>query len=313
MADVTRVIVDTDAGIDDVVALAVAALSPELEIVAVTTTYGNTTLDYATGNATKVLTLVGREDVNVFAGASRPLKRDLVTAPETHGETGVGYAATQPAKVDQNHRALLDALQLCGGSVVLVTLGPLTNLANALAHSRTEVESKVTRHIGMFGSLSEKGCGDRWADFNCWSDPEASSIVINSRLNTEMVGLDVTRKMTLSADEVTRLTKSTNPVTRWLGMALKFYVESHRKQRRLDGCVINDVLPVGELISPGLLEFGEQSLRVALTDDEHRGRTMIDNSGTTVKVAKDVQIAGMRRLLARAFGSDWSTNLGEGK
>src|SRR5437660_12602000 len=89
-------IIDTDPGMDDVVTLALAALSPELEIVAVTTTYGNATVDATTRNARAILNLADRSDIPVYAGAARPLVRDLVTAPETHGESGVGYAPVAP-------------------------------------------------------------------------------------------------------------------------------------------------------------------------------------------------------------------------
>src|SRR6185436_2370457 len=130
-----RLVIDTDPGIDDVVTLALAARSPELDLIAVTTTYGNATLEATTRNARAILELAGRPDVPVHAGADRPLSRKLVTAPETHGETGVGYAAVPPLSEVRRaggEEALTSVLRAIDHPITLVTLGPLTNLARAL-------------------------------------------------------------------------------------------------------------------------------------------------------------------------------------
>ncbi len=312
MNEPTPVIIDTDPGIDDVVALALAAQSPELDIAAVVTTYGNAGLAETTQNAKHLLELVGRGDIPVHAGSDRPLERELVTAPETHGPKGVGYAESGTAPpTAPDPLILLNLLRARSSPVVLVTLGPLTNLARAILTDRQLVETKVSGHIGMFGNLHEMGNTNRWADFNCWCDPEAAAIVLESNLHTEMVGLDVTRKMTISADEVTALEGSDDDVVRWLASALRFYVEFHRSQERLDGCVVNDVLPIGELLRPGLLGFEARLLTVDRSQSEHRGHTKIDSSGLEVKVATAVDITGMRELLDRALGSGWIRNFGE--
>lgn len=297
-----KLIIDCDPGIDDVVALALAARSPELDPVAVTTSYGNATLAATTRNARDVLGLAGRREIAVLSGSDRPLTRPLVTAPETHGPTGVGYApvpAEQP--VSPNPVVLLDLLADLDEPVVLVTLGPLTNLAHAVARDEALVRRAVARHIGMFGNLHERGNTNRWADFNAWCDPEATHRVLRAQLSTEMVGLDVTRRMTIDAAEVERYRASGEGLVRWLGEALRFYVEFHRAQERLDGCVVNDVLPVGELISPGLLRFEGHDLEVDLDDGEHRGHTRIAHGGVLTRVAMDVDIPVMHAWLGRVF------------
>jgi inosine-uridine nucleoside N-ribohydrolase len=297
------VIIDTDPGIDDVVALALAARSPELEILAVTTTYGNATLADTTRNAATLLHLVGRPEIAVRPGSDRPLTRPLVTAPETHGPSGVGYAEVPATTaVASNPHVLLEVLAEIGTPAVLITLGPLTNLAHALASDPELVHRSVARHIGMFGNIHERGNTNRWADFNAWCDPEAADRVIHDPLETAMVGLDVTRKMTFSAPEVGRFVRSGDPLIAWLGRALEFYVEFHRNQERLDGCVVNDVLPIGELIVPHLLTLAELPLVIDLGDDEHRGHTREHSGGTQTRVALEVDTARMRSLLARVFG-----------
>ncbi len=303
----TPVVIDADPGIDDVVALALATRSPTLEVVAVTTSYGNATLDATTRNARALLELVDRPDIPVLPGADRPLSRPLTTAPETHGPTGVGYAAVGPAPdVRPEPEVLSGVLADAPAAVVLVTLGPLTNLAHALEADAAATRAKTVRHLGMFGNIGERGNTNRWADFNAWCDPEATERVLRGGLATTMVGLDVTRRMTVASATVARLTGSPDPVVRWLAEALRFYVEFHRAAERLDGCVINDVLPIGELLRPGLLSVRRMRLATDLDESEHRGHTREHVGGSPTDVAMGVDVAGMTTLLERVFGSGWA-------
>jgi pyrimidine-specific ribonucleoside hydrolase len=304
------VVIDTDAGIDDLVSLALAARSPTLDIEAVTTTYGNTTLEAATRNARKVLTLAGRSDVPVYPGSDRPLTRSSATAPEMHGPTGAGYAPVPPPHPSDgvpNPNVLRDVLDALERPTTLVTLGPLTNLARALTGDSTLTDVRIERHIGMFGTLLERGSVHRWADFNAWCDPEATDRVLRADLETFMVGLDVTRRMTLSSHGVDSLVGSSDPLVGWLGQALRYYVESHLKQRSLNGCVVNDVLPVGELLCPGVLTFTDRRLEVGFEAEGDRGRTRESPRGYPTCVATTVDAQQVRRLLARVLGNDWLT------
>jgi purine nucleosidase len=296
------VVIDTDPGIDDLVALALALRSLELHIVALTTTYGNTTLERTTRNARDLLSRMARPDVPLFPGADRPLQRPLVTAPETHGVSGIGYAtASEVVSVQPDPHALLRALDASAAPVVLLTLGPLTNLALALKADPNRVRTRVRRHLGMFGSLHERGNASRWADFNAWSDPEAVDQVLRAQLGTVMVGLDVTRQMTCTAADVAAFCSDGDSLTRWLGQALQFYVEFHRVQERLDGCVVNDVLPVGQVLAPSLLTLAERRLCVDLGEGDERGRTAERPNGARVQAALGVDVPQMRSLLSRVF------------
>ncbi len=297
-----RVIIDTDPGIDDVVTLALAARSPELELIAVTTTYGNSTLENCTRNARIALDLAGRPDLPVIPGSDRPLVRPLVTAPETHGASGVGHAPVPaPEPVTTQPEVLLELLSEQSDPVVLVTLGPLTNLAWAIRRDPALLRNRVSRHIGMFGNLRERGNTNRWADFNAWADPEAAGTVLKAGLPTTMVGLDATRRFTLSRAEVERWAGSQDPLVKWIAEALRFYVEFHRRQERLDGCVVNDVLTVGELVAPGLLHTERFFLDVDLDEGEHRGHTRESTGGSPVDVALSVDVSRMRTLLRRVL------------
>jgi pyrimidine-specific ribonucleoside hydrolase len=297
-------VIDTDPGIDDAVTLALAARSPELEIVAVTTTYGNTALAETTRNARTVLAHAGRPDIPVHPGSEQPTSRPPVTSAAMHGPSGVGYAAVAPApEVTPDPRVLLRILGSVTAPVTLLTLGPLTNLAHALDADATAVGRAVGRHIAMLGAFAERGASDRLADFNAWADPEAAQRVLRAGLPTALVPLDVTRRMTLAPDEIIRLAASPDEVTRWLAEALQFSLEAHRAVRGVIGCVVNDVLTLGEVLTPGLLGFEERRIEVDLDEGERRGHTREREDGVRVLVATDVDVDRMRRLLARVFAN----------
>lgn len=283
-------------------ALALAARSPELRVVAVIAGHGNAALAETTRNARTVLALAGRPDIPVHAGSERPLSRSPVTAAAMHGSTGMGHAAVPPATVvTSDPSALIRILRAVTAPVTLLTLGPLTDLAHALDEDAAVVARAVVRHIAVLGAFGERGAPDRLADFNAWADPEAALRVLQAGVRTELIPLDVTRRMTLKAMDVVRLAASPDGLTRWLAGALQYSVEAHRALRGLDGCVVNDVLALGDLLEPGLLAFEERRIVLDLDEGERRGHTREAADGTMVRVATDVDVAGMRRLLGRVL------------
>jgi inosine-uridine nucleoside N-ribohydrolase len=293
------VIIDTDPGIDDMLALFLALASPELDVRGISVSYGNTAVENAFRNAVVILRRAGKR-TTLGVGARRPLKRALEVAAETHGESGLGYAEVPPAGVILDFVKSLDRmLAEQPEPVTLVTLGPVTSLALALRRDPELVRAKVTRHIAMIGNVAAKGNTTRYAEFNAWCDPEALDQVLRMELPTEMVGLDVTREMVLGRNEITRLAHSSAANARWIEDALRFYMEFHKQQEGLDGCVVNDVLPIALLLKPGVLTFEERRLRVDLEDGEHRGHTRIDpDQGALVRVATQVDVAKVRTLLS---------------
>ena len=231
--------------------------------------------------------------------ARRPLKRALAVALETHGPTGLGDAPVPPAGVILDFVKPLDRLLADQVEpVTLVTLGPVTGLALALRRDAALVRRTVKRHVAMIGNLRAAGNTTRYSEFNAWCDPEALAEVLRAELPTELVGLDVTRKFLLAGHEIDRLGRSDDALERWLHAALRFYLDFHRRQERLDGCVINDVLPIAELVAPGTLTFEPLRVAVDLEDGESRGRTRVDPNGARVRVATGVQPEAAHRLLA---------------
>ena len=287
------IIIDTDPGIDDCLALLLALNSPELDVRAISISYGNTIVENAYRNCVEILRRANRR-VPIGIGARRPLKRHLEVAEDTHGPSGLGYAEVPAAGVILDYvRPLERLLEAQPEPVTLVTLGPITSFALVLRSNPDLVREKVSRHVAMIGNIEAAGNQTRFSEFNAWCDPEALATVLAAEIPTEMVGLDVTRKLIVRANEVERLAQSAT----WLHDALRFYVEFHRKQEGLDGAVVNDVLAIAYLLQPKVLTFSDLRISVDLGDGQSRGRTKLDPKGSFARVAMEVQTPPVRRLL----------------
>lgn len=298
-------IIDCDPGIDDLVALALAARSPESRLAAVTTTYGNAALAHTTRNARHLLTLAGRTDVPVVPGAARPLDREPPPVSALHGPRGSGYAEVPNTErraepIASSPLALRDVVARAAPPVTLVTLGPLTNLAHAVRADLATLRRVIRRHLAMAGSVTVPR-----VDFNARADPEALDLVLAADLPTELVPLDVTSSLRLTAREIARQGASSDPLGSWLGAAVRFYAEAQTKARGETRTALHDPVVVAEAIAPGLLDFAPRHLKIALGDSPEAGRVTVDQSGRSVRVATRVEAEAVRGLLDRAFGAGW--------
>lgn len=290
-------IIDSDPGIDDTLALLLALASPELDVRGIAVSYGNTIIEHAYRNAVEILRRAGKR-VTLGIGARRPLKRALAVALETHGESGLGHAALPPAGSVLDFARPLDRLLAAQPTpVTLITLGPVTSLALVLRQDPDLVRTKVARHIAMIGTVEAAGNTTPYSEFNAWCDPEALDLVLQAELPTEMVGLDVTRQVMLGAEEIARLGQVDDPTAHWLFDALRFYLDFHRQYDKLEGCVINDILPIAALLQPDVLTFEPSRLRVGLETGDQRGRTKVDPDGARVQVATAVRAEAVRALM----------------
>jgi len=289
------IIIDTDPGIDDCLALLLALNSPELDVRAISISYGNTVVENAYRNAVEILRKAKHTvRIPLGIGARRPLKRQLQVADDTHGPSGLGYAEVPPAGVILDYvRPLERLLETQPEPITLVTLGPVTSLALVLRANPALVRDKVSRHVAMIGNVEAAGNQTRFSEFNAWCDPEALATVLAAEIPTEMIGLDVTRKLVIKGTEVERLAQHSP----WLHDALRFYVEFHKKQEGLDGAVINDVLAIAYLLQPEVLTFSDLRLVVDLDDGQSRGRTKLNPKGSFTRVAMEVHPPPVRRLL----------------
>ena len=291
------VVIDTDPGIDDSLALLLALASPELDVRGISVSYGNTVVENAHRNAVEVVRRAGKR-VPLAMGARRPLKRALAVALETHGTTGVGDAKVPPAgSVIDFMRPLEKLLAEQPEPVTLVTMGPITSLAVALKRAPEVVREKVSRHIAMIGTLEARENPTPFSEFNAWCDPEALAQVLAAELPTDLVTLDVTRELVVTGSEVGALSRVEDPQAQWLSGALSFYHRFNQQYEGLDGCVVNDVLVIAALIDPSVLTFQPSRLAVSLEDGDERGRTQVDMEGWKARVATSVKTEAVRQML----------------
>lgn len=301
-------VIDTDPGIDDALALILAARARPAPLAAVSVSYGNTTLERAARNARTVLERE-RCAAPVFTGIDRPLRRALVTAKETHGPEGLGdHELPSVPPVAPSPTGLLEAVRAAGGPVTLVTLGPLTNLALALRSDPAFLRSHVHRHVAMGGNIAAAGNSGGLAEFNVWCDPEAAAEVFAADLGTELVGLDVTRRLVIRAAAVEKLANHADAEARWYGRLLGFYVRFHHSHEGLPGAVINDPLAVALALEPRWGVADALRLTVDRSERDGRGETRVGSaSDPAVRVYRDVDLEAVHRWLLRELFGRWLT------
>jgi inosine-uridine nucleoside N-ribohydrolase len=275
MNDPIPIVLDCDPGHDDAIALLLALASPELDLLAVTTTYGNQTLEKTTANAIRVLELAGRTDVPVAAGADRPLTRELTVAAHVHGESGLDGPALPPARLEPVGQQAVDFLveRVVGSPdpVTLVPTGPLTNIALLLDRIGGE---NIERIVLMGGSIAE-GNMTPAAEFNIWCDPEAAQRVFGSSLDVTMIGLDVTHQALLTPAVAERL-RATGRIGVFVAELVKFFSVYHRETYGWDGAPIHDAVAVAHLLLPDLVETRHRNVEIELESELCRGRTVVD-------------------------------------
>jgi purine nucleosidase len=241
-----RVIIDTDPGIDDALAILLACASPELEILALTTVAGNVRLEFTTANALKLLELAGRTEIPVYPGCDAPLRRMLVTG-RVHGATGLDGADLPAPKQRAQPRHgvdyLIETLSAAEpASVTLVAIGPLTNIAAAL--QRAPVIERALAGLVVMGGATPKIGGNMsaHAEFNIFVDPEAAAFVFRQRLPITLVPLDLSHRILATPDHIRRIADIGGPVGRAVSGLLRHYCQSE--------CFMHDPLTIAWLLRP---------------------------------------------------------------
>jgi len=271
-----RVLIDTDPGVDDAFALLLAMRSPELKIEAITAVAGNVPLELTLPNALRMVEIAGRTDIPVAAGAKAPLLRRLVTAAYAHGENGLGGAVfPEPTiKPVAEHAAELirSVIRRYPKEVTLITVGPLTNVAAAL-NGDPELASLIKGVVMMGGSLSGGNITPA-AEFNIYVDPEAARIVFQSGIPLTMVGLDVTRRTSLTDEHVRLLEAAQNPVSQAAAKIARHAIDHNREQGFLVGPNMHDSLAVAAFLDPTILKWKEYYVDVETTGELTAGQTL---------------------------------------
>lgn len=311
----TKLIIDTDPGVDDAFALALAALSADVELLGVTTVFGNVGLPTTTRNARRLLTLCRRADVPVAAGAARPLVHPHPQqSGEVHGSDGLSGHSTalpeperelEPVPATALLAQLLDAAD---EPVTVAAIGPLTNIAALLA-AYPKAAAKIRRIVVMGGAL---GAGNVTpaAEFNIFSDPEAAQRVFTSgELPCVLVPLDLTHRCAVSAEWLDTLAAS-GPIGAALHALTPDYREHYRRILGWDGIVVHDAVALAEAIQPGILRTESWPLSVETSFGPARGATIADRRSAArdtepgrtgmsprVDVAVDTDLEELREFL----------------
>lgn len=274
-----KIIVDTDPGIDDACAILLALASPELTIEGLSVIHGNCSLEQAAVNALSILELAGATHIPIAVGCELPLVQPSLLAPETHGDTGLGYAnLPEPGiKPTLQHGIdfLIEKILASPGEITLVAIGPLTNVALAIRQEPRIVEA-VKELIIMGGAIRYEGNTTALAEFNTYVDPHAAHIVYHAGIPTTLVPLDVTYQCILTLIDVQRMRQVDSPITKFVEDATRFYMEFHDEFQSIQGCVINDPLALALTFAPDLCTYQEMPVDVDLSGGISMGKTIGD-------------------------------------
>lgn len=276
--DKRKVIIDCDPGIDDALAIILALKSKEIEVVGITTVSGNVESVQGAKNALKALKLLGRLDIPVYLGESKPVKRELVTAQDTHGEDGLGETFLEEVSSEYIRENGVDFILNTlknQENVSIIALGPLTNLYRAIEKD-SETFHRVKEIVSMGGAYKSHGNCSPVAEFNYWVDPHGAREFLK-KFNGEftMVGLDVTREIVLTPNLREMIHQFNDEIGDFIYDITRFYVDFHWEQERTLGCVINDPLAVEFFINRDICEGFKAYVDIAC-EDISMGQSVVD-------------------------------------
>ncbi len=280
-----KIIIDTDPGQDDAVAILLALASPELEVMGITAVAGNVPLPLTQKNARIVCELAGRTDIPVFAGCDAPLTRRLVTAEHVHGKTGLdGIDLPDPRIPLQDRHAvdfIIDILrQQPAGSITLCPLGPLTNIATAFQRA-PDVVDRVRQIVLMGGAYFEVGNITPAAEFNIFVDPEAAKIVLEAGVDLVIMPLDVTHKALVTRPRVEAFRTMGTELGCAIASWTDFYERFDREKYGLEGAPLHDPTVIAYLLNPDLFAGRRVNVEIEVQSDLTRGMTVADWWGVT--------------------------------
>lgn len=276
-----RIILDCDTGTDDALAILYALSRPDLELVGVTTVFGNTDIVQTTRNTQQILELAGRDDVPVARGAEHPLVGQFQGGnPAVHGRNGLGDVELPLPRlrpVDASAvEFLLAQLGAAPGEITLIPTGRLTNIANLVRHA-PESARLVAGCVFMGGAVTVPGNVTPVAEANIHGDPEAASIVFESGMPLTMVGLDVTMRAMLTPQQLERISESGGRVLRVAGEIARFRLRSYQQRNPLaGGCAIHDVLAVEVAVDPSIVQTTRWPVEIETRGTFTRGMTVAD-------------------------------------
>jgi purine nucleosidase len=283
-----KIIIDTDPGQDDAVAILLALASPELEVLGITAVAGNVPLALTQKNARIICELAGRPDLPVYAGCDRPLRHPLVTAEHVHGKTGLdGPQMADPTMPLQDMHAvdfIIDTLRKHpAGSVTLCPLGPLTNIATAFERA-PDIIARVAQIVLMGGAYFQVGNITPAAEFNIYVDPEAAKMVFGAGVPLVVAPLDVTHKALTTAPRVAAFRAIGTQVGHMVGAWTDFFERYDKEKYGSAGAPLHDPCVIGYLLAPDLFTGRHINVEIEVDSALTRGMTVADWWGVTDRV-----------------------------
>ena len=305
-----KILIDTDPGIDDSMAIFFALKSPELDVIGLTTIFGNVHTDLATTNALRLLEIAGRTDIPVAKGADHAIAGPFGgPVPYVHGDDGQGNVRL-PLPMTSPHpkpaaQFIVDEIMAQPGEITLVPIGPLTNVALAL-----RLEPRITENVRevvlMGGNAFGPGNATPAAEANIHNDPEAADVVFSAPWQVTMVGLDVTHHTVMDPQHLARYKTFDNPLAQHIARIVPFYLEFYREYEALDGIYVHDPCTIAYLVDPSLFKSRHHPIRVDTNHSISRGKTWpsISRKRTlppwhgrpTVNILSEVNAAGVVEL-----------------
>ncbi|SEQ04218.1 purine nucleosidase [Devosia sp. YR412] len=284
-----KIIIDTDPGQDDAVAILLALASPEeLDVLGVVAVAGNIGLHHNANNARKIVELAGKRDVPVYAGCARPMRRHLVTAEHVHGDTGMNGPdlpdPTIPLQAQHGVDYIIDTLMAAEpGTITLCTLGPLTNIGMALI-KQPAIAERIQEIVMMGGAYFEVGNITPAAEFNIYVDPEAADVVLRSGVPITMLPLDVTHQIQSTPERLAAIRAIGNKSGQAVYDMLTFSESFDLQKYGWAGAPLHDPTVIAYLLQPDLFEGRHCNVTVETASELTVGMTVADYWHVTGKV-----------------------------
>jgi purine nucleosidase len=273
------IIIDTDPGLDDALAILLAFASPELEVLGLTAVAGNVGVELTSRNTRMLCELAGRRDAKVFSGCARPLLRAQITAV-VHGETGLGGADLPPPTMPLQPRHAVDWIvdTVMAGpdrTITVCALGPLTNLALAIV-KEPRLPARLRELVIMGGAGPSGGNSTPAAEFNIYADPHAAHAVFESGAPIVLVPLDLTRQVLATHERVERIRRIGSPVSRAVTGMLEFFNRGEVLYEHLEAGPLHDPCVIAYLLNPSLFQARPAHIEIETQSPRTLGMTIID-------------------------------------
>lgn len=288
-----QVIIDVDTGLDDALALILAINSKKLNINGITTVAGNTTVELATMNTLKVLSLLHRTDIEVYEGHGQPKAREIIFRDSVHGENGLAGQLKDINTKEKNSKHavdfIIDEVNRYPRQITLIMLAPLTNLAKAFEKD-PEIKGKIKEVYVMGGVVEGPGNESPVAEFNFYTDPESAYEVLHSGVLIKLIGLDVTRQAKLFEKDVIDNIKYRTDLTQFVENVARYYIDKYSVGKFERSCALHDPLAVGVAIDEDIVVMKDYFVDVEYSSRICDGQSVCDFKNRLGK-APNVKVA----------------------